>query len=138
MADGYALALQKGLVSALKSDAPLNVLISGRVYDEPPQSPERPFVRIGGIEPQPIRTDGRRAANVAFGIEVFSRPVGSGRVEATRIAEAVVSALDENESGVSVGGYDLVELHWMTQTVGRDADGVSYLAIVAFEALIDG
>lgn len=137
MADGYALALQAGIVAAIKADSGVSDLVSSRVYDEPPQGVVRPFVRIGEIEPQALRTQGKRAANVAFSVQCHSRPL-SGRVEATRIAEAVVSALSEQEEAVTVAGFDLVKLHWMTTTTGRDDDGQSYLSIVAFDALIDG
>lgn len=137
MSDSYALALQAGLVAALKADAGVSALVGSRVYDEPPQTVTRPYVRIGGIEPRPVRTTCGSAADVAFSIEVYSRP-NSGRVEATRVAEAVVAALDENEAGVTVSGFTLVKLHWIGQTVGRDDDGQSYMAIVAFDALIDG
>ena len=81
----YALELQKGLVAALKADAGVTALVSTRVYDEPPDSATRPFVRIGNIEPQPLRTQCGSAANVAFSIEAYSRPVTSGRVEATSV-----------------------------------------------------
>lgn len=137
MPDSYALALQAGLVAALKADTGVSALVGTRVYDEPPQMVTRPYVRIGGIEPRPVRTTCGSAADVAFSIEVYSRP-NSGRVEATRIAEAVVAALDENEAGVTVSGHTLVKLHWIGQTVGRDEDGQSYTAIVAFDTLIDG
>lgn len=137
MADGYALALQKALVGQLRADAGVSALVSTRIYDEPPQTPTRPFIRIGAIEPAPLRTDCRAAARVNFGIEVYSRPT-SGRVEATRCAEAVVAALDEQEDALTVTGYTLTSLQWMGQTVGRDPDGQSYTAIVAFEALLDG
>lgn len=138
MADGYALALHKGVVAALRADAGIAALVADRVYDEPPETPTRPYVRLGNIEPQPLRTDCGKAANVAFSIETYSRPVTSGKVEATRIAEAVVAALDEAEDSVTVEGFTLVKLHWMTQTVGRDTDGKSYTAIVGFDARLDG
>ncbi|WP_226782752.1 DUF3168 domain-containing protein [Oceaniglobus trochenteri] len=137
MADGYALALQAGIVAALKADGGVTALVGDRVYDEPPKKPTFPYIRVGNIEPRPLRTDCGAAADVALGLEVYSRPK-SGRVECTRIAEAVVAALDERESSVVVVGFDLVSLQWMTQTVGRDSDGESYLAIIAFSALIDG
>ncbi|MFU1606593.1 DUF3168 domain-containing protein [Sulfitobacter pontiacus] len=136
MADGYALALQAALVTALKADAGVAALVSTRVYDQPPQSATRPYIRIGGIEPRPLRTDGKSAANLTFGIEAHSRPVTSGRVEATRCAEAIVTAL--NEAALAVTGYDTVQVHWQTQTVDQDSDGQSYTAIVAFTALLDG
>ena len=136
MADGYALALQKALVSALKADAGISALVGARVYDQPPQSATRPFVRIGGIEPRPLRTDGKAAASLTFGIEAHSRPVTSGRVEATRCAEAIASALDGAD--LTVTGYEAVFVDWQTQTVAQDSDGQSYTAIVAFSALLDG
>tara|TARA_R110000751_G_scaffold65483_1_gene133938 strand:+ start:7469 stop:7879 length:411 start_codon:yes stop_codon:yes gene_type:complete len=136
MADGYALALQAALVTALKADAGIAALVSTRVYDQPPQSATRPYIRIGGIEPRPLRTDGKQAANLTFGIEAHSRPVTSGRVEATRCAEAITAAL--NEAALTVTGFDAVQVHWQTQTVDQDSDGQSYTAIVAFTALLDG
>lgn len=136
MAD-YALGLQVGLVAALKADAGVAALVAGRIYDEPPQVVTFPYIRLGGIDPRPVRTDGRSAARVAFSIEIHSRP-NAGRVEATRIAGAVRGALDEQEASVTVEGYEVVRLQWMTQTAARAGDGQSYLAIIAFEALLDG
>lgn len=136
MADGYALALQAALVSALKADAGVSALVSTRVYDQPPQNATRPYIRIGGIEPRPLRTDGKKAANLTFGIEAHSRPLTSGRVEATRCAEAITATL--NEAALAVTGFDAVQVHWQTQTVDQDSDGQSYTAIVAFTALLDG
>ncbi|MCZ4351533.1 DUF3168 domain-containing protein [Roseovarius aestuarii] len=136
MADGYALALQKSLVSALKADAGVTALVSGRVYDEPPQKAKRPYVRIGVIAPRPLRSSCASAAAVTFGIEAHSRPVTSGRVEATRCAEAVVAALDT--AALTVTGFTLVQLHWQAQSVDQDTDGKSYTAITAFSAILDG
>ena len=135
MADSYALALQKALVLALKADADVSALVSTRVYDEPPESVTYPYVRIGGIEPSPVRTDGKSASEVTFGIEAHSRPA-SGRVECTRIAEAVVAAL--NETSLVVTGFTTVMVHWVTQTVARDSDGQSYSGTIVFRTLLDG
>ena len=136
MADGYALALQKALVATLKTDAGVAALVGERVYDQPPQSATRPFIRIGGIEPRPVRTDGKSASSITFGIEAHSRPVTSGRVEATRCAEAIEAAL--NDAALTVAGFEMVQLHWQAQTVSQDSDGQSYTAIAAFTTLLDG
>ena len=136
MADRYALALQKALVAKLKADAGVVALVGARIYDQPPQAALRPYVRIGGIEPRPLRTDGKAAASLTFGIEAHSRPVTSGRVEVTKCAEAIVAALDEAD--LTVAGYEAVQVQWQTQTVSQDSDGESYTAIVAFDALLDG
>lgn len=136
MADGYATALQKAIFDTLKADAGVAALVGERVYDQPPQSATRPFIRIGGIEPRPVRTDGKSASSITFGIEAHSRPVTSGRVEATRCAEAIEAAL--NDAALTVAGFELVQLHWQAQTVSQDSDGQSYTAIAAFTTLLDG
>ena len=136
MADGYALALQSALVAHLKADSGASSLVGARVYDQPPDNAQRPFLRIGGIVPRPLRSDCGTAATVTFSIEAHSRPATSGRVEATRCAEAVVTALDG--AALAVTGFNVVTMRWITQTVEQDADGKSYTAIVAFSTILDG
>ena len=139
MADeGAALALHKAVVARLRADAGVGDLVGDRVYDEPPQSPTRPFVRLGAIEPRPVRTTCGRAERIGFAIQVHSRPEGAGRVEASRIAHAVRAALDEREADLPAAPYEVVSVSWTAQTADRDRDGQSYLAIVAFEALVEG
>jgi hypothetical protein len=136
MARGYALALQAALIATLKADGGISALVGARIYDEPPQNAMRPYICIGGIEPRPLRSDCGRAATVTFGIEAHSRPITSGRGEATACAEAVVAALDQ--APLEVVGFTVVQMHWLTQSVTRDADGKSYTAIAAFSTILDG
>lgn len=131
MADGPALALQAALVSALRASAPLAALVGVRVYDEPPQTVVFPYVRIGQIEQSALRMDGATDHDFTFSIEAHSRP-GAGRVEATRIADAIRVAL--NDTALSVAGFTCDWCIYTTQAVSRNADGQSYVATVAFEA----
>lgn len=133
MADGPALALQAALVARLKADAGVAALVGARVHDEPPQDVVLPFVRIGDIEVAPLRMDCHTDWTLTFGIEVHSRPV-AGRVEATRIAEAVVTAVDG--AALSIVGFTCDWCWFVTQVVSRQADGKSYLARVVFEAAL--
>jgi len=133
MADGPALSLQAGLVAALKADSAVAALVGTRVYDEPPQGVTFPYIRIGNVDAEPFRDSCAKAWSIVFSIEGHSRPV-SGRVEATRLAEAVVDALDEQETDLTVTGFNLEWLYWLTQAVTRNADGESYTAVIAFEA----
>ena len=134
MADGYALALQKGLNDALEALPSL----AGKVFAEAPQNAVLPYVRIGAIEPRPMRSSAGRGAILTFSIEAHSRPTNQGRVEATRLAETIVAALDENEAAVPLADHELVSLSWLTTTVAPDADAQDFTAIAAFEAVIDG
>jgi hypothetical protein len=131
----YALALQRSLVAALKADAGCAALVAGRVYDQPPQDATRPFLGIGTIVQRPLRSDCGTAATLTFSIEASSRPITSGRVEATQCGNAVQAALDG--AALAVDGLTVVQLHWITTTVEREADGKSYSAIVAFSVILD-
>lgn len=133
MADDSALALQKAVVARLKSDAALTALISARVYDEPPQSVVFPYVRIGNIDVSPFRDSCTTADDLVMSIECHSRPT-SGRVEATRMAAAVRQSLDQ--AALTITGFDLEWLDFLTQSVTRASDGKSYIAVVAFEVSV--
>lgn len=131
MADGPALALQAALVARLKADVGVSALVGTRIYDEPAQSVSYPYIRIDNFDVDPLRMDGHTDFTVTFGIEGHSRPV-AGRVEATRIAEAMVVALDGAD--LIVTGFTCDWCWFVTQTVNRATDGKSYVATVVFEA----
>lgn len=134
MADGPTLALQKGLIARLR--ATLAGLVEARVYDEPPDPVLFPYVRLGNLDLRPFRSDARVAWTITFSIEVHSRPV-AGRVEATRIAEAVIAALDEQHASLTVTGFTPAWVQFITSTVARDRDGESHVAVIAFDAVLD-
>ena len=136
MADGFLLALQKGVRAALVADASISGLIGNRLYDEPPQNVTFPYARFGGIEPLAFDTDSMEGALVSFTIEAHSRSA-SGRVEAAQIAEAVKAALHRQEASVTVAGHTLVELIFETFSVTRDGEGRGYTAIVSLQAMLE-
>lgn len=136
MADGFALALQKGLRAALVANAGVTTLVSTRVYDEPPQNVTFPYLRFGDINPTAFDTDTKVGATVAITLEANSRSA-SGRVEAVKIVEAVNAALHRQEASVTVTGFTLVELIFETHNVTRDPDGRGYTAVIALRALLE-
>lgn len=137
MADGPDLALQAALVTRLTAVTAVTDLVDQRIYDSPPQAPDRPYLRFGDFDLAPERSDeGRTDWSVIFAIEVHSRPA-QGRVEATRIAGAVREALDEQDANISPAGFDLRWLYFLTAVTERDADGKSHVARLAFEARLD-
>lgn len=136
MADGFLLALQKGIRATLVADAGVSALVSTRIYDEPPQNVTFPYMRLGNIQPIALDTDTTEGATVSFSIECYSRSA-SGRVEAARMAEAVQAALHRNEAGVTVTGHNLVELIFENFSVTRDTEGRGYTAIVALQAMLE-
>ena len=136
MADGYALATQKGILAALKAAGGVTGLVSTRIYDEPPQDVVFPYLRFNTIQPNAFDTDTAEGALVDISLEAHSRSA-SGRVEATQIAEAVQAALHRQEASVTVSGYTLVELIFDAISVTRDGDGRGYTAVIALQAMLD-
>ena len=136
MADGFALALQKGLRAALVANSDVTALVSTRVYDEPPQDVTYPYIRFNTIQPNAFDTDTKEGALVDISIEAHSRSA-SGRVEASQIAEAIKSALHRNETAVTVTGFTLVELIFEAFYATRDNDGRGYTAIISLQAMLD-
>lgn len=136
MADGYALALQKGVRAALVADAGVTALVSSRVYDEPPQDVVFPYLRFNTIDPSAFDTDSTEGAEVDLSLEAHSRSA-SGRVEAVRIVEAVQAALHRQEASVTVTGFNLVELIFQGISVTRDRDGRGYTAVILFQAMLE-
>ena len=136
MADGFVLALQKGLRAALVANSDVTDLVSTRVYDEPPQDVVFQYLRFGEITPVAFDTDTLEGSLVSVSLEANSRSA-SGRVEAARIIEAVKAALHRQETAVTVTGFTLVELIFHTFSVTRDAEGRGYTAVIALQAMLE-
>ena len=136
MADGFALALQKGLRAALSANAGVTALVGARIYDEPPQNVTFPYMRFGDIEPSAFDTDTIEGSLVGVSIEAHSRSA-SGRVEAVQMVEAVKEALHRKETSVTVAGHTLVELIFQTYSVTRDGEGRGYTAVIALQAMLE-
>jgi len=136
MADGYALATQKGILAALKAASGVTGLVSTRIYDEPPQDVVFPYLRFNTIQPNAFDTDTAEGSLVDISLEAHSRSP-SGRVEATQIVEAVQAALHRQEASVTIAGYTLVELIFDAISVTRDNDGRGYTAVISFQAMLD-
>ena len=136
MADGFALAMQKGLRAALVANAGVIAIVSTRIYDEPPQNVTFPYLRFDQITANAFDTDSTVGSAVDITIEANSRSA-SGRVEAVQMVEAVRAALHRQEANVTVTGFTLVELIFQTYSVTRDTDGRGYTAVIALQALLE-
>lgn len=136
MADGYTLAVQKGIRAALVADSDVTALVSTRIYDEPPQDVVFPYLRFNTIQANAFDTDTAQGALVDVSMEAHSRSA-SGRVEASQIAEAIKAALHRQETSVIVTGFTLVELIFEAFYATRDKDGRGYTAIISLQAMLD-
>lgn len=137
MADGFESALQKGLIAALKANAGINDLVGSRVYDTPPQGVKFPYLRLRNFNSAPWDTDGTVGHVVTFALEAHSRPPKRGSTESKHIKEAAVATLHQGEEVVTVAGFELVELIYLTSTNEEATDGKSYVDRMAFQAHLD-
>ena len=137
VADGPDLELQAALVAYLEADPDLAALVADRIYDQPPDQVATTYVRIGRIDVEPMRTDGRVDWDIIVALEAHSRPVG-GRVEAARICGVLVAALEGAEAVLTVPSYPLEWCQFVTQDVSRAPDGASYIGVTVFAVSLSG
>lgn len=136
MADGYVTATQAGLRAVLIVDPGVVALVAERVVDEPRDNIEFPYIRIGRMERQADDTDHTRGAVVRVAVKIHSRPK-SGKVEASRICEAIEAALHLKPEALTVAGFNVVEVEADTWFVKRASDGASYEGHMALQVQID-
>jgi len=136
MADGFGLALQKGIRTRLINYSDLTALISTRVYDEPPADVVFPYLRFVEVQPRIFDVDDKTGARVDLTMRAHSRSA-SGRVEATQVVEAVRTALHRQETSVTAAGFNLIELIFDDYFAERDADGRGYTAYISFNVMME-
>ena len=136
MADGFGLALQKGIRTRLINYSDLTALISTRVYDEPPADVVFPYLRFVEVQPRIFDVDDKTGARVDLTMRAHSRSA-SGRVEATQVVEAVRTALHRQEASVTTTGFNLIELIFDDYFAERDADGRGYTAYISFNVMME-
>jgi hypothetical protein len=127
-------ALQKAIVSKLKGNAPLNALISGRVYDRVPAGATLPYVHIRALQ---VVDDGAECidgAEVYIDLDAWSNAVG--KVEASRVASAVRIALYEADLPLDEP-YALTEIAHRDTNVGDGGDELLSRARMSFRALVE-
>ena len=133
MADGYALATQVGIRSALSANSGVTDIVGVRIYDEPPQPVTFPYIKFGDVIPEAFDTEG---AEVTIALEAHSQSA-SGRVEAVQMVEAIKDALHRKETLITIAGFNLVELIFERFYVTRNTEGRGYDAVILLQATIE-
>jgi len=127
------LELQGAIVTRLKADATLTTLISGRVYDQPPDPVTFPYVTIG--EAQFLRDDATciSGGDVYLTLHGWSRAVGFPEVR--RVADAVMDSL--HLAPLTLATNRLVSIMHRQTRVFRDPDGLTSHAVIEFVANVE-
>jgi|TARA_R110000744_G_scaffold34515_3_gene80352 hypothetical protein len=136
MADGYALATQVGIRSALSANSGVTDIVGVRIYDEPPQPVTFPYIKFGDVIPEAFDTDNTEGAEVTIALEAHSQSA-SGRVEAVQMVEAIKDALHRKETLITIAGFNLVELIFERFYVTRNTEGRGYDAVILLQATIE-
>jgi len=124
------LELQGALVGRLKADAPLTLLVQGRVYDQPPSPVTYPYVTIG--EAQTIRDDATCVSGGQVYLTLHAWSTKPGFPEVKQVADAVVESL--HLAPIALPTNRLISImHRQTRTF-RDADGLTSHAVIEFVA----
>ena len=132
MSDAY-LPLMKGVIARLKAVTGVTNLVSTRIYSIVPQATTFPYIKVS------ITSDDWSAKDFV-GMRHIVRVQGFSREpsvkEAGDIRAAVVSALERQESNITVTGYTLVRFEKATLSdIITNEDGSTQQSIVEFEAI---
>ena len=132
MADS-ALETVKGIITRLNAVAGVTSLVGSRIYTSTPQGVTYPFIRIG-IDSQDESTKDFAGVRNIVRVQSFSRY--DGMKEALQIRQAVETALNRQESNVTITGFNLIRLERATlATVFQEGDGKTWQSVIEFEAV---
>lgn len=130
-----AIALQSAIVTALAGDASLLALTGGapRIFDDVPPRTPLPYITIGQTIARDWSTGSEPGHEHTVTLQVWSD--AHGRRQAVEIAGAIRAVLHDRP--LAPAGHRLVNLrHEYTET-RRDADGVTYRALMRLRAVTE-
>jgi hypothetical protein len=135
------LAMQGAIVTALKAATELHALLGNgaagnpcRVYDVVPDGVAFPFVSVGPAQVNRQDAECINGREVFQQVDVWSRDVAHGHVEAKRIGGIIEDMLHDFEA--SNGGLAFTIEHRFS-TYQRDGDGLTAHGVLSFRAEID-
>lgn len=129
-----AAALRAAIHNALTADGALLALLGGpKIYDEPPQNAQLPYVTLGEARVADFSTGSEAGEEHRLTLHAWSRQ--GGHREANLIAGALLQALDD--APLSLSGHRLVNLRFALADIRREADGRTYHALVRFRAVTE-
>jgi len=132
-----ALEVQKAIVATVIADATVNGLVSGRIYDEPPQDVAFPYIQFVSFDGSPdVETDGGEGFEVICRVDVWSR--SRGGVEAATIGAALVDLFNNIDGTLTLDSKTVVMARLISASRRRDADRVTTQLIQRWQFITDG
>jgi hypothetical protein len=126
-------ALLAAIREALLDNAPLQALVSDRIYDDPPADVVFPYLTLGRFESRPADTASHDAIEHAVTMHVWSRH--GGRAETLDIIAALRAAL--HNATPALDGHKLVLLLATFADVFRSGDGRTTHGVMRLRAITE-
>lgn len=126
------IALQTALYIYLTTGSPLQ---SYSVYDDVPQVPSYPYVRIGETTVMPFDTDESQGLEITVTLHTWSQYDGNFEVKTIQLD--LYNRLHRQESLVSVAGYNTVGITLDGSDVFLDEDGETRHGITRFRIILE-
>ena len=120
-----SLPVQKAMVGAMRDAG----VAGGRVYDEPPDPVTFPYVTLGETQVLPDKADCIDGSEIFPVVDVWSR--ATGFPETKTVVSQVLAALDD-QTGITVDGFQLVIFEFQDVRYLRDPDGLTRHGVVTF------
>jgi len=128
-----SLALQKAAVVALVADAAVGALIGDRIYDAAPRDAQFPYLTIGETRLADWSTGTEAGSEHRLTLDVWSRE--RGKRQCYEIVQAVIAVL--HDAALALDDHVLVNLRFETADIRREADGITYHALMRFRAVTE-
>ena len=132
MSASASWAIQRGIYQALANSSDLTSLLGGvRIYDDPPQAANLPFVSLGQTELRDWSTGTEDGAEHDLTLHVWSRSGGKKQVH--QIIEAIRTVL--HDQSLALSDHHLVNLRHELSEARLDPDGDTVHGIVRYRAV---
>jgi hypothetical protein len=127
-------ALQKLIYRRLVAYPDVAALVDDRVYDNPSDEAELPYITFGPSDWVEDDAECITARTETLQIDCWSRYQG-GFMEAKQLSDAVKAALHQYDG--TLEGNALVEMRVTTVRTFRDPDGITSHGVVTVQAMVE-
>ncbi len=128
-----ALELQGGILTALLAHTPLTDIVGVKIYDEPPDGTEVPYVCYG--DPTEEDWGSKSFDGTEHSIQLHCWSDHRGAKQAREILDAIYTHLHNNTASISLTGHTLVNLRYTFSDVFREPNGVTRQGVIRFRAV---
>lgn len=137
MSDGWAVELQRAVRSRLIASGGVSAIVGDRIYGSYiPQQATKPLLRFLDFAPVTFDTDTTNGMLVTFSLEAISDKVG-GPSEAQKISYELQRALHRQEEHISLNGFSLVELIFLTSVQEEQTTAGGWVVSSVFQAMLE-